>query len=267
MIAAMSAPRCERYWPTELGFCGQCLDEVTAAGASHTWLRAWMHPIALACEKHRQWLEPIATSRLRDVRTVSDFSLLPRRTTEWSAFEWRRESALINGALWLEHIVTHPAEHQPPWGKTVPNQLAKILSSLIQVLMSPAAADLVRHQLGRSIRNLPERRQRWACQTFRIDDGVTGTVSLAAPDPLRHRQFVFGLLGHYLQLAPSNRAAMGALTTLIASEIPTWHLARWPPAAAEWISPRSARTPPRSRPDRPSTRQPKPRPPVPLFGL
>ena len=39
---------------------------------------------------------------------------------------------------------------------------------------------------------------RWACETFRVDDELTGAVSLWVPDPLRHRQFVLGLLGHSL---------------------------------------------------------------------
>jgi hypothetical protein len=260
LIAAMSAPRCERLWPSELGFCGRCLDESTSDGAPHRWMRRWMHPIALACEEHRAWLEPVTTKRLREIRTIGDIAQLHRKATEWSALEWRRESALIDSALWFERIIINPAEHHPPWGKTEPNQLAKIVRSLVQVLMAPAAADLVRHQLGRSIRDLPERRQRWACQTFRVDDGVRGTVSLSAPDCLRHRQFVFGLLGHFLRLSPANRAPLEQLTKLIASEIPAWQLARWPQAAAEWVSPGSSRKPPlslrRRRPTRAKLRPP-----------
>ncbi|WP_323120994.1 hypothetical protein [Burkholderia alba] len=131
-------------------------------------------------------------------------------------------------------------------------------------MMSPAAADIARHQLGRW--NLAERRQRWACQTFRIDDGVNGALSLAAPDYLRHRQCVLGLLGDYLRLAPANRAPLEELTTLIAREIPISQLARWPAAAVGWVPPASNLSPrPRSLP-RERQRARKPVRPPPLFS-
>ena len=99
-------------------------------------------------------------------------------------------------------------------------KLAKILRSLIQVLMSPAAADVVRHQSGRWPRDLPERCERRACETFRFDGEFTGAVSLWVPDHLRHCQFVLGLLGHYLRFAPTDRSSLKELTTLIAHKIP-----------------------------------------------
>jgi hypothetical protein len=268
-IVAMAPPRCDRRWPTELGFCAQCLDEGNSVGPSHCWQRRWMHPLALACRKHRSWLDPITTRRLREIRQASDFARLPRKTTEWSALEQRRESLLIDNALWLQALVINPTEHHPPWGKTEPDQLAKILRSLVSILMAPVAADVVRHQLGRSPRDLPERRQRWACQTFRVDDDVNGPMTLAAPDHLRHRQFVLGLLGYYLRLAPTNRAPLEQLTKLIAREIPAWQLARWPSAAANWVSPPSATTAPYGSRHRTSTRRARPRQsmPAPLFGV
>jgi hypothetical protein len=267
-IVAMAAPQCARRWPAELGFCGQCLEELTSAGSPPGWQRRWMHPMALACEKHRSWLEQITTSRLRQIRQASEIARLPRKNTEWSALERRRESLLIDGALWLEALVINPVEHHPPWGKTDADQLAKILRTLVQVLMAPAAADMVRHQLGRSPRDLPQRRQRWACQTLRLDDGVTGMMTLSAPDHLRHRQFVLGLLGWYLRLAPTNRAPLEPLAELIAREIPAWQMARWPAAAAKWVSPRSATNPSPGAHRTPTARRSRPRPSAlhPLFG-
>ncbi|CAJ0780676.1 TniQ family protein [Ralstonia chuxiongensis] len=262
-VATMSAPLCDRRWPAELGYCGQCLDEAASVGAPSPWLRRWLHPLALACEKHRTWLEPVTTKHLREIRRVSDIAGLPRKTAHWSALQRRRESALIAGALWLETLVTDPQEHHPPWGKTDVGQLAKILSSLIHLMMSPAAADMVRHQLGRG--SLPDRRQRWACQTFRVDDGLNGIVSLAAPDHLRHRQFVFGLLGCYLRFAPADRAPLKKFTSLIATEIPIWQLARWSPGAARWIAPTSNSSfgpRPKSSLRTNSARPRKPTPPV-----
>jgi len=103
-----------------------------------------------------------------------------------------------------------------------------------------AAGDIVRNQVGRWPRNLPERRQRWACETFHVDDGVNGVLLISAPDHLQHRQFIAGLLGHYLRLAPTDRAHLKELTSLIAHEIAPWQLARWPSAAALWVSPRPA---------------------------
>jgi len=97
-------------------------------------------------------------------------------------------------------------------------QLAKILRSLIQVLMSPVAADVVRHQSGRWPRDFPERRERWAWETFRVDDEFTGAVSLWVPDHLRQRQFVWGLLGHYLRFSPTDLSSLMELTTLIAPD-------------------------------------------------
>ena len=141
-----------------------------------------------------------------------------------------------------------PLEHHPPWGKTDGVQLVKILRSLTQVLMPPAAADLVRYQMGRWPRDLPEGRQRWACQTFRVDDGATGTMMLAAPDHLRHWQFVLGLLR--LLLAPSAKgaSASAAIDEADRTEIPAWQLARWPSAAAQWVSPGlTSNSPPVSR--------------------
>jgi hypothetical protein len=86
-----------------MGFCGQCLDEASLNGAPLGWQRSWMHPMAVACEKHRSWLEPVAIGRLREIRTSSDFGLLPRtRSFEWSAPELRREALLIDGALWFQ---------------------------------------------------------------------------------------------------------------------------------------------------------------------
>ena len=117
-------------------------------------------------------------------------------------------------------------------------------SAVERLLMPPAAADLVRYQMGRWPRDLPEGRQRWACQTFRVDDGATGTMMLAAPDHLRHRQFVLGLLR--LLLAPSAKgaSASAAIDEADRTEIPAWQLARWPSAAAQWISPGLTNSPP-----------------------
>lgn len=264
-IAAMAPPKCERRWPSEVGFCGQCLDEASTAGSQCLWLRHWMHPLALVCEKHRLWLDPVPIRRLRELRNVGELAQLPRKAANRSRLEHQRESALIDGASWLSLRVIQPNQYQPPWGKTDAAQFAKILRSLIQVLMSPAAADAVRHQSGRWPRDLPERRERWACETFRVDDGITSVISLSAPDHLRHRQFVFGLLGHYLRFAPTERSSLKELTTLIAREIPVWQLARWPPEAAKWVSPNPVpplnyRWPSRRTKQRPSK-------PAPLFGV
>jgi hypothetical protein len=262
-IIAMSAPHCDRRWPAELGFCRKCLDDAASAGTPSAWLRRWLHPLAVACEKHRTWLEPVTAKRLREIRRISVVAGSPRSSPPDTARQRRRELALIDGALWLEALVINSPHHYPPWGITDVGQLAKILRSLVQVLMSSAAADMVRHQLGRW--SLPERRQRWACQTFRIDDGVNGTMSLAAPDCLQHRQFIFGLLGCYLHLAPANRGPLQELSSLIANEIPMSQLARWPPEALRWISPASKRSfGPRRRP--PERKRPKPPKPAPLFS-
>ena len=77
-------------------------------------------------------------------------------------------------------------------------------------------------------------RERWACETFRVDDELTGAVSLWVPDHLRQRQFVLGLLGHYLRFSPTDRSSLKELTTLIARQIPPWQLALWPREAAKW---------------------------------
>ena len=159
-IAAMAPPKCDRRWPSDVGFCGQCLDEASAAGTQYLWLRRWMHPLALVCETHRSWLSPVPIRRLRELRRVSELAELPRKATQRSVLERRRESALIDGASWLVACVIHPLQHPPPWRKTDAAQLAKILRSLTQVLMSPAVADVVRHQLGRWPRDIPERRVR-----------------------------------------------------------------------------------------------------------
>ncbi|WP_323123835.1 hypothetical protein [Burkholderia alba] len=66
--------------------------------------------------------------------------------------------ALIDSTLWLEALVIGSPQHHPPWGKTNAGQFTKILRHLVQIMMSPAAADMVRHQLDRW--HLPERRQR-----------------------------------------------------------------------------------------------------------
>jgi hypothetical protein len=266
-ITPMTAPQCDPRWPVELGFCGRCLDEATAAGAPFPWLRRWMHPMSLACAKHCMWLEAVPTRRLRAVRGVGDLAGLSRSAPKRSrsVLERQSQAALIKGALWLEAIIATPLEHPPPWGRTDPSQLALILRSLIDVLMSPAPAHLVRHQLGRRSGELPARRQRWACRRFRVDDGINGAVLLSAPDCLRHRQFVLGLLGHCLHVAPIDRAPLRELTSLLAREIPARQVARWPPAAAQWVLPLSSRPPPlRSRAVHLLKRQ-RPKP-APSFG-
>lgn len=50
-------------------------------------------------------------------------------------------------------------------------------------------------------------------------------------------------LGHYLQVAPIDRAPLRELTSLIASEIPARQVARRPPAAAQWVLPLTSRPP------------------------
>ncbi|WP_143325629.1 hypothetical protein [Caballeronia sordidicola] len=88
-------------------------------------------------------------------------------------------------------------------------------------------------------------------------------MSFAVPDYLRHRQFVLGLLGYYLRLAPTNRTPLHELTTLIAREIMISQLARWPAAAVGWVSPASNLSPrPRSVPrERQRSRKPVKPPP------
>jgi hypothetical protein len=268
-LSGMAAPKCGWRWSAEMGFCGQCLDEAAANGVQLGWQRSWMHPMAMACEKHRTWLEPVAVGTLRKFRTTSDFGKLPRRHIDWSAMERRREALLIHGAVWFQALVCKPTEHPPPWGRTEPDQLSRILRTLVQLLMSPAADDVVRHQLGRSPRDLPERRQRWNYHLVRVDDGVNPPMTLPTPDYLRHRQFVLGLLGYHLRLAPTNRGPLDALAKLIAREVPAWQLDRWPQAAAEWVSPPAARQPPRYSQRRKSPpRQRQIRPAFePLFGV
>jgi len=99
---------------------------------------------ALVCETHRSWLDLVPIRRLRELRRVSELAELPRKASQPSALEHQRESALIDGALWLVSRVIQPLQHPPPWGKADAARLAKILRSLIQVgveqaLMSPAA--------------------------------------------------------------------------------------------------------------------------------
>ena len=94
---------------------------------------------------------------------------------------------------------------------------------------------------------------------------LRSAVSLEVPDPLRQRQFVLGLLGHCLRLAPTDRSSLKELTALIARQIPAWQLARWPLEAAKWVSPRpvppvNPRWP--SRPTKPRLSRPPP-----LFGV
>jgi hypothetical protein len=257
-VAAMAPPQCSRRWPAEMGFCGHCLEELTSSGGRRGWLRRWMHPMSLACGRHRSWLEPVATNSLAKIDDADAFARLPSPAPPLLTLELKRESALIDSALWLEELVTNPDEHFPPWGKTDRDQLANILLSLITVLTSPAAADMVRHQLSRSPRDIPEPRQQWAVQTLRIDDGVGGALILPAPHRLRHRQFVFGLLGNYLRLHPENRGPLEPINKLIALAIPPWRLARWPPAALQWVSPRAQRQ---------SGRRKRRATPAPLFGV
>ena len=70
------------------------------------------------------------------------------------------------------------------------------------------------HLRGRSIDALR------AVETFLVDDELSGVVSPWLPDHLRHRQFVLGLIGHYLRLAPTDRSSLKELTALIACKIP-----------------------------------------------
>lgn len=257
LFAAMSVPPCKNRLPSELGFCGRCLDEASSKGAPERWLRRWMHPMALACEKHRSWLDPIATSHLRTILTIGDITRRPREYLDRPAPSRQRASASIDCALWLEPLVVNPVKHVPPWGKTEPQQTAKILRCLTEILMMPTAAQQMRLQLARSLGDLPAFQQRWGRHSFRMDDGMDGDRTLSAPHHLRLRQFVVALIGHYLRLSPSQRTHLKPMTKLIANELSAWQLAQWPSAAATWVSPSSATNVPSRR------RRPKPpRPPT-----
>jgi hypothetical protein len=115
------------------GLLSEVSGNAASAGTPSAWLRRWLHPLAVACEKHRTWLEPVTAKRLREIRRISDVAGSPRSSPPDTARQRRRELALIDGALWLEALVINSPHHYPPWGIIDVGQRAKILRSLVQV--------------------------------------------------------------------------------------------------------------------------------------
>lgn len=266
-ITAMMGPHCVPRWPTELGFCRHCLDETTASTTVGPWLRAWMHPMALACAKHRVWLEPVRTGRLRKAKILSELVQPPDKVPRWSALERQRQAALIDGALWLQALLVGPPDRPLPWGLADRPEFERILRTLTHILMAPAATKLIRRQLYRRLRSIPERGPLWIGRRFRVTVDDAKVVSLSAPDGLLARQVVFGLLGHYLQLAPtSGRSDLRELALLIARELPPSQVAQWSLDAAQNIVPQIPQRAARRRKARIRTRR-KTAEPLILFHL
>jgi hypothetical protein len=116
-VSAMSPVQCSRHWPAEVGFCGLCLQEQALSGGAVGWLRQWMHPMALACRRHQAWLQPVSIKRLAGIAGASEFEGLSRRSPRRQTLELKRETEIIDSALWLEDLVVRPDEHIPPWGR------------------------------------------------------------------------------------------------------------------------------------------------------
>lgn len=256
-LSAMLAPRCDRRWPAELGFCARCLHEAQLDGTQLHWRRSWLHPWALACERHREWFKPVHTDQLRRIHRLRDLAALDEQTQgSCQARQSQRGRPppviLLDGALWLHRMLTQALTGtsglaSTPWGAMPVRELAQMLRGLVHLLMSSTAATVVRDRRALGGLALPERRERWACQTCRVDDGRGGVLTLATPDALRQRQLVVGLLGHYLSLAPRQRetrtvwgglSTSGQLAALFARELSPAQRARWPAAALLWVAPR-----------------------------
>lgn len=239
-LSAMTAPRCQRYWPRELGCCVRCLAEATSALQPPAWQQAWMHPVATVCERHGTWLVAIAVKELRAVRYVHTLGDLAEQAGRRDAAPAVGSALFVSGALWLQQRLVQPTVRFFPWGHTELSVFARIVAAVARLMMSDKGAGFARMYLRGDAGPLQRGPQEWSAQEFIVEDGVLEQLRFTLPSRLVPRQILLGLIGDFLQHAPEARAAGVNLTVQMVRDLLCSSLDKWPPSAVEWISPKAA---------------------------
>ena len=231
-LAAMAPIRCRPHWPQELGLCRYCLEEAASAGQPATWYRRWMHPLATVCGIHRVWLTPVATRAMTRVDRADDLASLVSRL-RWAQEPPSDELAPIDDAQWLQQVCLGRNHVRPPWGKTAPHQLIRIVDTAAHLMLSASAARA-------NLFELPHNRNEWFVKAFTLERLAGGRIQLMQPMQLRHRQWVLGRVGHLLRHPSQSRRWSPSWPTSLIKRMMAVSTQNWPAGALEWICPEAA---------------------------
>ena len=229
-LAAMAPSACSPRWPKELGACAQCLTHKAQSGNAITWNRDWMSPLATMCSTHGTSLTPVATRTLAGIRHAGDFGVLVQQLSAQQRPEDKPTGA--SDALWLQDMCTARTAARPPWGRTRPHDLIRIVDVIAREEMAQSDSDS--SDLG-----LPPDRQHGSVTSFTFVLRNGALVGISLPTQLRQRQRVMARVAHVLRLPCEERACCSPWSAASIKRLAWMH--NWPDGALAWICPPAAK--------------------------
>ena len=225
----MSPPSCLPRWPEQLGACARCLAAAADAAQPITWNRSWMDPLATVCSTHGAWLAPVATRMLAGIRHAGDFGGVVQQL---AVAQWPDdEPACARDALWLQDLCTARTTAHPPWGRTRPHDLIRILDAVAREVIP--ASDSGTGPLG-----LPADRRQGSVKSFAFELGNAERVGVSLPTQLRQRQWVMARVARVLRWPSEERAGFSSWSAASIKRLAS--MRDWPDGALAWICPPAA---------------------------
>jgi hypothetical protein len=228
-LAAMTPPSCRPRWPEELGACATCLAAAAEVAHPITWNRTWMNPLAIVCSIHGTWLTPVATRTLAGVRHAGDFGGVVQQLA--TAQRPDDEPACARDALWLQDLCTARTYAHPPWGRTRPQDLIRIVDAVAREVIAVTAS-------GAGPLGLPADRRQGSVKSFALEICDGERVGVSLPTQLRQRQRLLARVAHVLRWPPEERACFSSWSAASIKRLAS--MRDWPDGALAWICPRAA---------------------------
>ena len=228
-LAAMAPPDCRPRWPEELGACATCLAAATEAAQPITWSRTWMSPLAVVCTIHGTWLTPVATRTLAAMRHAGDFGgAVQHVAAEHALLDCEHPCA--GDALWLQALCCADTDARLPWGRTRPNDLARIVDAVARAVISASNSD---GACGPSAN-----RRALVVKDFALEPTTGQRTTTSLPTRLRQRQWVLGRVAHVLRRAPEARMFHSSWPAASVERLAS--MRDWPEGALARVCPNAA---------------------------
>ena len=228
-LAAMAPPGCRPRWPEELGACATCLEAATEAAQPITWNRSWMNPLATVCSIHGTWLTPVATRTLAAMRHAGDFGGAVQHVAAEQAL-LDCEHPCAGDALWLQALCCAGTDVRLPWGRTRPNDLARIVDAVARAVISASNSD--------SACGPSANRRALVVKDFALEPTTGQRTATSLPTRLRQRQWVLGRVAHVLRRAPEARMFHSSWSAASVERLAS--MRDWPEGALARVCPNAA---------------------------
>ena len=183
-----------------------------------------MNPLATVCSTHGIWLTPVATRMLAGVRHAGDFGCIVQQLAAAQLPD--DELPCAGDALWLQDLCTARRYTHPPWGRTRPQHLIRIVDAVAREVIS--ASEPNDSALGVS----------GAVKDFDFEISAAQRVGMSLPTRLRQRQWALGRVADVFRLAPGMRKLHSSWSAASAKRLAS--MRNLPDGALAWICPTAA---------------------------